>query len=72
MVEQASGERNFHVFYYLFAKPEVRDKYHLTSPADYASLSGQLWEDNPKMYDELLQAMKTVGFSQVNVIVICL
>ncbi len=30
-----AGERNFHVFYYLFADDAVRAKYNLTVPKDF-------------------------------------
>eukprot|EP00049_Salpingoeca_infusionum_P007985 m.128854 g.128854 ORF g.128854 m.128854 type:complete len:1133 (+) comp13879_c0_seq1:284-3682(+) len=62
VVEQHEKERNFHVFYYLFAS-EFKDEFGLTSPQAFPSLAGGEWPDNAAMYAELLQAMKDVGFN---------
>jgi myosin heavy subunit len=64
VMEQDSGERNFHVLYYLFADPTIREKYHLTEIEDYNCLCGQLWDDNEAMYKEMLAALRTVGFNE--------
>ena len=42
VARQGEGERNFHVFYYLFAgmNQKEKDKYHLGDPIDYHYLRG--------------------------------
>ena len=64
VVEQHESERNFHIFYYLFASPDAESKYGLTSPEQYPSLNGALWADNKAMYEEVLKALRDVGFSK--------
>lgn len=64
VVEQHESERNFHIFYYLFACPDAASKYGLTSPDKYSSLNGALWPDNEAMYQEVLKALRDVGFTK--------
>jgi myosin heavy subunit len=35
VVWQAEGEQNFHIFYYLFASPEIASTFHLKEPESY-------------------------------------
>eukprot|EP00043_Microstomoeca_roanoka_P008508 m.81903 g.81903 ORF g.81903 m.81903 type:complete len:1020 (+) comp14274_c2_seq2:2-3061(+) len=66
VVEQGFGERNFHIFYYLF-ESENKDKYFLTQTTDFNSLGGKPWHDNADMYRELMGAMSVVGFTETEV-----
>eukprot|EP00045_Choanoeca_perplexa_P014765 m.175694 g.175694 ORF g.175694 m.175694 type:complete len:1225 (+) comp16788_c0_seq1:101-3775(+) len=63
VVEQAEGERNFHVFYYLFADEEERERLKLQEPKQFHNLGGVLWEDNAEMQEELSDALDVVGFT---------
>lgn len=63
VVEQHESERNFHIFYYLFASAEASTRLGLTAPEDYPSLAGGLWADNGTMYEEIIKALSDVGFS---------
>lgn len=69
-MRQNKGEENFHIFYYLFAglSSEEQSQYGLTRPDRYCYLSdGALSykrkiKKNKALFDELLNAMDTVGF----------
>lgn len=70
VVRQSKGEENFHIFYYLFAglSPEEQNKLGLTRPEHYCYLSNgatsfkRKIKKNKAHFDELLNAMDTVGF----------
>lgn len=61
VVEQHAGERNFHVFYYIFASENLA-KYLLSPDTKYKILGGEMWANNAEMYQQLRQAMQTIGF----------
>lgn len=63
VVEQDPGERNFHVFYYMFADPANKEKYKIGDIKDFRNLSGELWDDNGAMFEEMAAALKVVGFT---------
>jgi myosin heavy subunit len=64
-MEQDPGERNFHVLYYLFSSPAIREKFKLGDDISaFNCLCGQLWGDNDAMFAELMEALNTVGFSE--------
>eukprot|EP00056_Hartaetosiga_gracilis_P009653 m.139195 g.139195 ORF g.139195 m.139195 type:complete len:1159 (+) comp13164_c0_seq11:64-3540(+) len=63
VVEQHLNERNFHVFYYLFASAGAEDL-GLSSTSDFNGLSGELWPDNEDMYNEFAHSLSHVGFGQ--------
>jgi myosin-3 len=62
VVKQLPGERNFHVFYYLFAHPDVAS-FGLDDPSKFSILGGAPWEDNGAMFAELQDALAVVGFT---------
>eukprot|EP00040_Diaphanoeca_grandis_P033578 m.205984 g.205984 ORF g.205984 m.205984 type:complete len:1169 (-) comp32932_c0_seq1:290-3796(-) len=64
VVEQDPGERNFHMFYYLFADEKLKELMKLTSVADFGNLSGEVWDDNATQFAEVVAAMKVVGFTE--------
>ncbi|TFK32154.1 glycosyltransferase family 2 protein [Crucibulum laeve] len=74
-----SGERNFHIFYYLVAgaSPEERQHLHLLDRTTYRYL-GQRGvpvptgrDDDATRFDQLKIALKTIGFSKRHVAQTC-
>ncbi|NXK40090.1 MYOI protein, partial [Piprites chloris] len=71
VVHQDPGERNFHIFYYMFAglSSEEKEMYGLLDPSLYRYISGQFgtqdvarcWKDK---YQEVCNALDMVGFQE--------
>ncbi|KAF1413750.1 Myosin-IIIb, partial [Spheniscus magellanicus] len=71
VVQQDTGERNFHIFYYMFAglSSEKREMYGLLDPSLYRYISGrfgtqdvaQRWKHK---YQEVCNALDMVGFQE--------
>ncbi|XP_065716893.1 myosin-IIIb-like [Patagioenas fasciata] len=71
VVQQDAGERNFHIFYYMFAglSSEEKDMYGLLDPSLYRYISGrfgtqdvaQRWKHK---YQEVCNALDMVGFQE--------
>lgn len=75
-----SGERNFHIFYYLVAgaSPEERQHLHLLDKATYRYLGQRSAprpnggrDDDALRFDQLKVALKTIGFSKRHVAQTC-
>ncbi|PPQ68466.1 hypothetical protein CVT24_005563 [Panaeolus cyanescens] len=78
-----SGERNFHIFYYLIAgaSPEERQHLHLLDKTTYRYLgqrgtagnarSNAGRDDDAQRFDQLKIALKTIGFSKRHVAQTC-
>jgi chitin synthase len=76
-----SGERNFHIFYYLMsgASPEERQHMHLNEKATYRYLAQRAAparapggrDDDAVRFDQLKMALKNVGFSKRHVAQTC-
>ena len=77
-----SGERNFHIFYYLMAgaSPEERQHMHLNEKATYRYLAQRAApsrgnqggpNDDAVRFDQLKMALKNVGFSKRHVAQTC-
>jgi chitin synthase len=76
-----SGERNFHIFYYLVAgaSPEERQHLHLVDKTNYrylghrgASGRGSVSRDDDQLrFDQLKVALKTIGLSKRHVAQTC-
>lgn len=75
VVHHEPNERNFHIFYLLLAGGGAQwlPQLHLSSqPSDYVYLHGSEIMEQPersdsKLFDELVSAMKVVGFSDVDI-----
>ncbi|NWQ85025.1 MYO3B protein, partial [Burhinus bistriatus] len=71
VVQQDTGERNFHIFYYMFAglSSEEKEMYGLLDPSLYRYISGrfgtqdvaQRWKQK---YQEVCNALDMVGFQE--------
>ncbi|KFV65615.1 Myosin-IIIb, partial [Dryobates pubescens] len=71
VVQQDTGERNFHIFYYMFAglSSEEKEMYGLLDPSLYRYISGQYgtqevvqrWKHK---YQEVCNALDMVGFQE--------
>ena len=77
-----SGERNFHIFYYLVAgaSPEERQHLHLLDKGVYRYLGSQsstgtrvntIREEDANKFDQLKVALKTIGLSKRHVAQTC-
>ena len=77
-----SGERNFHIFYYLVAgaSPEERQHLHLLDKTTYRYLGQRATtavrrnggrDDDGQRFDQLKIALKTIGFSKRHVAQTC-
>ncbi|KIM80662.1 glycosyltransferase family 2 protein [Piloderma croceum F 1598] len=77
-----SGERNFHIFYYLVAgaSPEERQHLHLLDKSVYRYLGSQssigtrlntIREEDANKFDQLKVALKTIGLSKRHVAQTC-
>jgi len=74
-----SGERNFHIFYYLVAgaSPEERQHMHLTDKTTYRYLGQRAGntrngrDDDGIRFEQLKQALKNAGFSKRHVAQTC-
>ncbi|TFY81864.1 hypothetical protein EWM64_g2154 [Hericium alpestre] len=76
-----SGERNFHIFYYLIAgaSPEERQHMHLLDKTSYRYLGQRgvpvghqnIRDEDAVRFDHLKTALKNVGFSKRNVAQTC-
>ncbi len=70
-----SDERNFHIFYYLFAMPN-KERFFLDKISSFpyafstltrslrSALGGQLWDDNAAMAVEVVQTLELLGFTE--------
>ncbi|XP_009706032.1 PREDICTED: myosin-IIIb-like, partial [Cariama cristata] len=71
VVQQGTGERNFHIFYYIFAglSSEEKEMYGLLDPSLYRYINGQFgtldvaqrWKHK---YQEVCNALDMVGFQE--------
>ncbi|KAG8798072.1 hypothetical protein FRC16_008063 [Serendipita sp. 398] len=72
-----SGERNFHIFYYLLAgaSPEERQHLHLVDKATYRYLGPYRRpfnrDEDSNRFDQLKVALKAIGFSKRHVAQAC-
>jgi chitin synthase len=72
-----SGERNFHIFYYLLAgaSPEERQHLHLIDKATYRYLGPYRRpldrDEDTNRFDQLKNALKTIGLSKRHVAQTC-
>ncbi|NXL49167.1 MYO3B protein, partial [Podilymbus podiceps] len=71
VVQQDSGERNFHIFYYMFAglSSEQKDMYGLLDPSLYRYISGRFGTQDVALrwkhkYQEVCNALDMVGFQE--------
>ncbi|NXK11068.1 MYO3B protein, partial [Herpetotheres cachinnans] len=71
VVQQDTGERNFHIFYYMFAglSSEEKEMYGLLDPSLYRYISGQFgtWDVAQRWkhkYQEVCNALDMVGFQE--------
>lgn len=81
MASIPSGERNFHIFYYLMAgaSPEERQHMHLNEKITYRYLAQRTVPGRPAQgrdedavrFDQLKMALKNVGFSKRHVAQTC-
>jgi chitin synthase len=82
VVGAPSGERNFHIFYYLIAgtSPEERQHLHLLDKSVYRYLGSQssvgtqpntIREEDANKFDQLKVALKTIGILKQHVAQTC-
>ncbi|NXP45481.1 MYO3B protein, partial [Heliornis fulica] len=71
VVKQDTGERNFHIFYYMFAglSSEKKEMYGLLDPSLYRYISGQFGTQDVAQrwkykYQEVCNALDMVGFQE--------
>ncbi|NXQ15539.1 MYO3B protein, partial [Peucedramus taeniatus] len=71
VVQQDTGERNFHIFYYMFAglSSEQKEMYGLLDPSLYRYISGrfgtqEVAEHWKRKYREVCNALDMVGFQE--------
>ncbi|XP_015470689.1 myosin-IIIb-like [Parus major] len=71
VVQQDAGERNFHIFYYMFAglSSEQKEMYGLLDPSLYRYISGQFGTQEvaerwKRKYREVCNALDMVGFQE--------
>ncbi|XP_035165919.1 myosin-IIIb-like isoform X1 [Oxyura jamaicensis] len=71
VVQQDTGERNFHIFYYMFAglSSEEKEMYGLLDPSLYRYISGRFGTEDvaqrwKQKYQEVCNALDMVGFQE--------
>ncbi|XP_009892538.1 PREDICTED: myosin-IIIb-like [Charadrius vociferus] len=71
VVRQDTGERNFHIFYYMFAglSSEEKEMYGLLDPSLYRYISGRFGTEDvaqcwKQKYQEVCNALDMVGFQE--------
>ncbi|KAH7904683.1 myosin head, motor domain-containing protein, partial [Hygrophoropsis aurantiaca] len=67
-----SGERNFHIFYYLVAGATAEERLHLADKTQYRYLGvaprqNTVRDDDANRFDQLKMALKSIGFSKRHV-----